>query len=137
MTRHLAWILLAACGGDRSAVDAPTVTTGDLYVTVMNVGGHCSVTVNGGEPFTTEQGSVADFTPGQTVPVTAVATTGFTLGLWHHSSHDTGSGDPGTITDIDQVVMSSASVALGDSPGCAWICCGSSSAACPAADPCL
>ena len=137
MTKHFEWLVLcAACGGGSNApVDAFTYND-SLYLIVENVGGHCSVTINELEPFTAAEEMVADFIPGQTIPLTASATIGFTLGLWHHTTHDTGSGDPGTLAGSGQDVMSSANVTLGDEPGCVWICCGSGSGDCPVADQC-
>ncbi len=138
MTKHLAWLVLcAACGGGSNAPTGDALTFNDsLYLTVINVGGHCSVTINDLEPFTATEETVADFAPGQTIPLTASATTGFTLGFWHRTTHDTGSGDPGTLTGSGQDMMSSANVTLGADPGCVWICCGSGSGDCPVADQC-
>ena len=133
--RAAAWIILGATacgGGSANTIDAPRATTGDLYLTVMDIGGHCSVTVNDEEPFTSAEETLADFDSGQTVPLTASAVTGFTLGLWHHTTNDTGSGDPGTIADAE----SSATVTLSDTPGCVWICCSSESSDCPTTDQC-
>jgi hypothetical protein len=107
-----------------------------LYLAVKNVGAHCSVTISDLEPFTDMEETVADFVPGTTVPLTASALTGFSLGLWHHTTHDTGSGDPGTLTGSGQDETSSASVMLSDVPGCVWICCGSGAGDCPVADQC-
>jgi len=136
--KHLAWIVLggAACraAGTDAAVDSPTVMTGSVYLDVTNIGGRCSVTINDEQPFTSAEQTIAGIVPGQTIPLTASAIAGFTLGLWHHTTHDMGSGDPGTITD--QGAVSSASVTLGDTPGCVWICCSSGSGDCPTADQC-
>jgi len=136
--KHLVWIILgaAACGGTGlPIVDAP-LAKDSLYLTVKDIGGHCSVTINGEEPFTSAEESLADFDPGQTIPLTASATNGFTLGLWHHTAHDTGSGDPGAISDPGQDAQSSTSVTLDDAPGCVWICCSSGSDDCPTTDQC-
>lgn len=138
MTKHFAWLLCAAaCGGGSNAPAVDAATFDDsLYLTVKNVGGHCSVTINELEPLTTVEDTVADFTPGQTIPLTASATTGFTLGLWHRTTHDMGSGNPGTLSGSGLDVMSSANVTLGNDPGCVWICCGSGSGDCAVADQC-
>jgi hypothetical protein len=138
MTKHFAELVLCAvaCGGGRNpARDAPAA--GDsLYLTVENVGGHCNVTIGDLAPFTAAEETVGDFAPGQTIPLAASAMTGFTLGRWHHTTHDTGSGDPGTLTGSGAGAMTAAAVMLGDEPGCVWICCGSGSADCAVTDPC-
>ena len=138
MTRHFAWLVLcAACGGGSNAPTVDAFTFNDsLYLTVENVGGHCSVTIEELEPVTAAEDTVADFTPGQTIALAASAMPGFTLGLWHHTTHDTGSGDPGTVTGSGPDATSSAAVMLGQDPGCVWICCGSGSGDCAVADPC-
>lgn len=80
MTKHFAWLVLcAACAGNAPTVDAFTYND-SLYLMVENVGGHCSVTIDELDPFTAAEETVADFTPGQTIQLTASATTGFTLG---------------------------------------------------------
>ena len=138
--KQVAWTILvaAACGGgsNTATIDAPGGPIDSLYLTVKDVGGHCRVTVNDEQPFTSAEEMLADFDPGQTVPLTAVATTGYTLGRWHHTTNDTGSGDPGTIDGADQDAESSTTVTLGDEPGCVWICCPSETSACPTADQC-
>jgi hypothetical protein len=134
MMKQLVWIVssAAACGqtGGNAANDAPV--TGSLFLTVENVGGHCSVAIADDEPFTSPEESVGDLFPETQVPLTASAVAGFTLGLWHHTINDTGSGDPGVIAGAE----SSTSVALGESPGCVWICCSSQPGDCPTTDQC-
>ena len=137
--KQVAWIVLsvAACGSVRNtaAVDAP-LSIPDVFLDVNNIGGHCAVTVNDGETSTSAEESLGDLISGDTISLTASATTGFNLGLWHHTRNDTGSGDPGTITDTGSAAESSTSVTLGDSPGCVWICCSSGPDDCPTIDPC-
>jgi hypothetical protein len=136
MMKHVIWLALgtAACFRNNEAVtpDAPVVANDDLYLTVKNVGGHCSVSVNDEQAFTMSEQSLADFVPGQVIPLTATPAIEFTLGLWHHTTNDHGSGDPGTIDGGE----SSATVTLGDEPGCVWICCSSGSGECPTTDQC-
>jgi hypothetical protein len=142
MMKQLVWIALgaAACTRDGNAIstpDAPGVAAGSLYVTVIDIGGRCGVTVADDPPSSAAQQTLADFEPGQTIPLTATATAGVTLGLWHHTTNDSGSGDPGTISTADQVAESATTVTLGDTPGCVWICCSSGSSDCSITDPCL
>lgn len=146
MGNRLAWIILcgacAACGtssapAPASTPDAAQVALGNLYLSVDDVGGRCGVTLSlyGEQVYaeTTQSDiSIADLSSGAQVALTATAQGSATLGLWHHTSHDSGSGDPGTITGDE----SDASVVLGEDPGCVWICCPDGSAACPTADPC-
>ncbi len=136
MMKRVASIVLsaAACGsGNPAANDAPEVAAGSLFLTVKDIGGHCSVSIADEEPFTSPEESVGDLFPETSVSLTASAVTGFTLGLWHHTINDAGSGDPGVITADAE---SSTSVALGESPGCVWICCASHAGDCPTTDQC-
>lgn len=132
--RRIVWLIVGAtaCG----ASDPGPVVTGDLYLAVMNVGGNCSVTIGSGQPSTAPDDEVADYDPDQTIALTASALPGFTLGVWHHTDGDTGSGDSGTVVDEGNVETSSTTVTLTDVPGCVWICCSSAAGACPTTDPC-
>lgn len=123
------WILLAVAACHSSG---PAVPPTDLYLTVMNVGGHCTITIDNAQPSISTEETIADFEPGQTIALAASATAGFTLGSWHHTAGDTGQGDPGTSSGSE----SATSVTLGDSPACVWICCASGTTSCPTADPC-
>jgi hypothetical protein len=70
VTNHFASLVLcaAACGGARNAPTVDAFTFDDsLYLTVENVGGHCSVTIDELEPSTAAEATVADFAPGQTI----------------------------------------------------------------------
>jgi hypothetical protein len=101
-------------------------------LTVKNIGARCAVTIGDAQPFDSAEQTLADYFDGQTIPVSASAPAGVAVGLWHHTSADLGSGDPGTLT----VDGRATTVTLGDSPGCAWICCSATPGDCPTADPC-
>jgi len=107
-----------------------------VFLAVENVGGHCSVAIDGNEPSSTTEQIVADYRPGQTVSLRANATPGFTLGRWHHTTNDAGSRDPGVLEGSGDDVSSSTEVTLRDDPGCVWICCGSGADDCAVANPC-
>ena len=134
---ELAWIVscawVAACGGSAApTVDGPGVAAGDLYLTVENVGARCTVTIGDGQPSASAEQTLADYFDGQTIPVSASAPAGLTVGPWHHTSSDLGAGDPGTLTADGRA----ANVTLGDSPGCAWICCSATPGDCPTSEQC-
>jgi hypothetical protein len=135
-----AWIVVVAaasgCSNHPTEVALPDALP-DVFVEVENVGGNCSVTIGDTRPTTQTEDLVGDYAINITVGLTASALPGFTLGLWHDTDGDKGSGDPGTLVDnLQGVEEREASLTLGDSPGCAWICCSSGSSACPTADPC-
>ncbi len=127
--RTLAWIIIgvAACSEHRTIADddVDSKIANPVSLTAKNIAGRCNVTIDNGEIVYPQQ-TIAGYAPGQTVSLTATAVSGYTLGLWHHTANDTGSGDP----------LSSTSVTLGDSPACVWICCSAAPGDCPTTDQC-
>jgi hypothetical protein len=101
-------------------------------LTVKNVDVWCTVSVNGGTPSAAavQTVCVAD----GMVPLSATANTGFVLGDWHHTTGDTGSGDPGTVASG----TSTAKVNVTGTSACVWVCCPGTSGtpACPTTDAC-
>ena len=43
--------------------------------------------------------------------------------MWHHTSGDTGTGEPGTVTGTGAATQSAAMVTVGATATCAWVCC--------------
>jgi len=116
--------------GDGGAL-ADANSDGGVTLTVKNSFSWCSVSVNG-NPASSAATQTATVSPG-TYPLTATALTGFKLGLWHHTTGDTGSGDPGTVSGL----QSSATVGVGNSAMCVWVCCPfTDGTGCPTTDQC-
>jgi hypothetical protein len=72
-----------------------------------------------------------------TIPLSATPLPGFILGVWHNTSGDHGSGDPGTIVGN---TSSTTVVVPAGVDTCVWICCPEpSGSGCPdptTMDPC-
>jgi hypothetical protein len=106
-------------------------------LTVKNYKRWCSVKVNNGTASTAASQTLL-VSPG-TIPLSAVALTGFQLGAapWHDTSGDTGAGDPGTRSGSGQNTSSATTVVVGGSAKCVWVCCEfSGGGGCPATDQC-
>jgi hypothetical protein len=146
---HLITLLafIVGCGPGTGSPDSGSPDAGSLdagqpdsgmdagscsMLTVKNVDVWCTVTVAGGTPSAAAEQTVC-VAPG-TVNLAATANTGFVLGDWHHTTGDTGSGDPGTVTNG----VSAATVRVGSSNACVWICCPGVGGvpACPTTDAC-
>jgi hypothetical protein len=98
---------------------------------VLNYLSWCSVSVGGVVASTADTQTVC--VAAGDVTLDATATTGFKLGLWHHTNGDTGSGDPGTVTSGD----SKATVTVPTTKNCVWVCCPfTNGTGCPATDQC-
>jgi hypothetical protein len=118
---------------DAGAADAGTTSdAGSPILTVKNYLSWCSVSVNGGSTSVAAVQTVS-VTPG-TIPLSATASSAtFALGPWHHTAGDTGAGDPGTVSGG----TSTASVVVGNTAACVWICCPfANGTGCPATDQC-
>lgn len=122
---------------DGSSTDSSTndSSTNDgasgVQLKVKNYFSWCSVSVNGGSASASAVQTV-NVTPG-TIPLSATALQGFILGDWHHTTGDTGSGDPGTVDGG----VSSTSIVVGDAAACAWVCCPfPDGGGCPTGDQC-
>ncbi len=127
----------AATGGGTAGTGGGTPDAGCSMLTVKNYLAWCTVTVNGGTP-SGAASQTACVTPGS-IPVSAVANTGFELGLtpWHDTSGDTGSGEQGTITGSGQTASTATTVVVGSSAKCAWVCCETAGTTdCPTSDLC-
>jgi hypothetical protein len=143
--RRLALILLiAACdsGGKGSghdaaidtphpidspvAIDAPMIDgpPGTTPLTVKNYLNWCSVTVNGGTA-STAASQLVNVTPGSIPLVAKVASAAFEISgnMWHHTSGDTGAGEPGTVTGTGAATQSAATITVGATAACVWVCC--------------
>jgi len=144
----LAAATTAACGGSSSNTDAPTNhidsathdsksidgraidaplgldgPPGTAPLTVKNYLAWCSVTVNNGTA-SSAASQVVNVAPG-TIPLSAVALTGFQLGAtpWHDTAGDSGAGDAGTRTGTGQSQSAATTVVVGTSAKCVWVCC--------------
>jgi hypothetical protein len=116
-------------------LDAPPMPV----LKVKNYLSWCSVTVNGGAASTLPEQDVT-VAPGS-IDVSAVAVAGFELGPapWHDTIHDTGTGDPGTVTGSGQTASSATMAVVGASNKCVWVCCPfavPAGSGCPTADQC-
>jgi hypothetical protein len=136
-------LVLGACGdkstsgADARPVDAavqPPDAAGPM-LTVKNAKIWCNVTVNGGTASSAPMQSIPITAPGTiTVTATPISTT-FILGDWHHTDGDTGTGDPGTVSNN----LSTAMVTVGTTSKCVWICCPFANppgTGCPTTDQC-
>ncbi len=104
-----------------------------VEVTVLNSLVWCSVSVNGGTPSPAASQTVC--VPADSdVSLVATPLTGFELGLWHHTTGDTGTGDTG---DVSGGMSTASLTAPGTGTACVWVCCpfvGGSG--CPTTDQC-
>ena len=102
-----------------------------MDLTVKNTLVWCSISVNGMPASAAAEQKVC--VPPGDVEVTATPLGGFKLGDWHHTSGDTGNGEPGMISGG----ASKAKVVVGASGACAWICCPFlNGSGCPTTDQC-
>ncbi len=117
--------------GASSNTGGSTGGGGMQQLTVKDYLSWCSVTVNGGAASSSAAQTVS-VSPGN-VTLTASPNSGFMLGLWHHTSGDTGSGEPGTVSGS----TSTATVAVGNAATCVWVCCPfTDGSGCPTTDQC-
>ncbi|HEY1555199.1 MAG TPA: hypothetical protein VGF94_10245 [Kofleriaceae bacterium] len=124
-------VSLAACSSDSSPKpDAAASAT----LTVKNYLSWCSISVNGGTASTNATMTAPITAPGS-ITLAATAGTGFELGPtpWHDTAGDTGTGDPGTVSNG----TSTATVAVQAANKCVWACCPfPDGTGCPTADQC-
>ena len=132
-------LFIDANHSDGNNVDATHIDAvpNGVTLTVKNYMMRCSVSVDNGN---------ASIAPTQTVivlpgsiPVAAVATSGFELGPtpWHDTVGDIGTGDQGAITGTGQDASSAAVVLVGATGACAWVCCpAANGTGCPTANQC-
>lgn len=101
-----------------AAKDGAGSGSGTFALTLHNYLAWCEATVNGGAATTADQ--TVNVAPG-TITLTAKGATGFMLGsnMWHHTSGDTGNGEPGTVN----AMTSTATVVVTNAAKCAWVCC--------------
>lgn len=123
------------------ASEASDVETGEagchgstpVTLTVLNVLVWCSVSIEGGSPWSGAQQTVC-VAPG-IVNLAASPLPGFELGPapWYDTSGDLGSGDPGTVVgDVD-----STTVMVTSGSACVWVCCPfPDGTGCPTTDQC-
>ncbi len=121
-------------GTDSATTDAGNDAAGDSgggpTLTVKNYLSWCNVAVGNGAA---SAAAVQTVSATGNVPLTATPLNGFKLGDWHHTTGDTGSGDPGTVANN----TSSASVNVGDAGACVWVCCPfTNGTGCPTTDQC-
>ena len=117
--------------GGTSSTGGSTGGGGMQQLTVKNYLTWCSVTVNGGAASSLAAQTVS-VAPGD-ITLTASPNSGFMLGLWHHTSNDNGSGDPGTVSGT----VSTATVTVGNAATCVWVCCPfTNGTGCPTTDQC-
>ena len=104
-----------------------------VRLTVINALNWCSVSVNGGAPSPGPSQTVC-VPSASAVSLVATPLTGFVLGLWHHTTGDTGAGDLGVVSGG----MSTASVTTpGAGAACVWVCCPfPGGGGCPTTDQC-
>ena len=120
--------------GNDAAASATDSGCAGTVLTVLNYDLWCSVAVNGGAASTAASQTVC--VPASTnVALVATAVSGFQLGNWHHTTGDTGSGDPGTVSGG----MSTAHYMSGTASAgaCIWVCCPfPGGAGCPTTEQC-
>jgi hypothetical protein len=129
--------LVDAPPGDALGADAMIDAPAGPVLKVKNYLAWCSVKVNGGTASSLGEQDVA-VTAG-TIPVSAVALSGFELGPtpWHDTAGDTGAGDPGTVTGTGQAASSATTVVVGAGGKCVWVCCPfTNGTGCPTTDQC-
>jgi hypothetical protein len=119
--------------GDTGPTDSGPADSGcsGVTLTVKNYRFWCSVTVGTGTASTADVQTVC--VPAGTVNLSASGAGSFILGDWHHTSGDTGSGDPGTIS----AGVSHTTVNASGTSTCVWICCPfPDGTGCPTTDQC-
>jgi hypothetical protein len=107
-----------------------------VSLTVYNIDTWCSVSVgsNAASIAAKQTVCVAD---GAVTLVAKAKNTTYILGDWHGTTGDTGSGDPGTVTDAGGAAESQASVSVSGATACVWVCCPfAGGSGCTVADPC-
>lgn len=160
-------LFLAACGGDSSSVDAgathdsPSNHDGtpstdapgsdaalaDAAVSdapagpvlkLKNYLAWCTVAIDGHATSAASEQDVP-VTAGTITMVASPASAAFELGTapWHHTSGDTGNGEAGSVVGSGVTAKSTATVVVGASGKCVWICCPfTDGSGCPAVDQC-
>lgn len=124
--------MVAGCGGSMAAFPPPCSGTTPVQLTVKNYLAWCSVSVDGAAP--SSAASQTTCVASGAVQLTATPLAGFSLGLWHHTTGDAGSGDPGTVV----AGTSDATVDASGSSTCVWVCCPTTGLDdCPTTDQCL
>jgi hypothetical protein len=122
-----------ASGSDASDASADA---GCVTLTVKNFKNWCSVSVAGGS-FSASATQTVCVAPGTVNLVAAPASNAFILGLWHHTSGDTGSGDPGVVTGEGGAALSTTTASVSGGSKCVWVCCPfPDGSGCPTADQC-
>jgi hypothetical protein len=118
----------SSSGGDASSSsggDASSSSGGDagcVNLTVHNFASWCNVSIAGGT-FTNVEPDVVCVTPGTITLVEEPLNGTFTVGLFHGTSGDTGSGDPGTCTGTGTSEQCTTTVVVGSAAKCVWVCC--------------
>jgi hypothetical protein len=87
--------------------------------TVKNYLSWCSVSVNGNAPSPAAQQTFC--VPQGQISLSAAPLTGFELSpsMWHGTTGDNGAGEAGVVTGNTSTAM----LAVGATPACAWVCC--------------
>jgi hypothetical protein len=119
-------------GGDADSGPVGCSGATPVSLTIVNVSGWCTVTVNGA-PLVSDSVCVA----AGPVALAATANASFQLGAtpWHDTVNDTGTGDPGMRTGTGQSMVATTTYNAQGTKGCAWVCCESAPTGgdCPAA----
>jgi hypothetical protein len=132
----------ASMGGGTGATGGGTGGTGGgcngTMLTVKNapIGTPwCKVSINGSTAVVTPAVQTACVTPGQVTLTAEAESSTFELGLWHHTSGDTGSGEPGSVS---AGVSTAHFIADGGATACVWVCCpfAAMGNGCPTTDQC-
>ncbi len=109
------------------AVDSPMIDgpAGTVALTVKNYLAWCSVSANGGAT-TTAGTQTVNVQPG-TIPLVAKAANSTFIvagNMWHHTTGDSGNGEPGTVTGSGANTQSAANtLVVASTAKCVWVCC--------------
>jgi len=92
-------------------------------LTVKNYLEWCTVSVNGGA-FTIPNQTVHPANGTVTLVAKAKSNVFEVAGnMWHHTSGDTGAGEPGAVTGTGSNTQSTATVTFSGTAACVWVCC--------------